>query len=67
MMLEENEIFCDYPDILTAEETVCALRIGYNSLYVLLNTKKIHAYRQGRVWRIPKEALLQYVRAQSGL
>ena len=46
-MLEE------YADILTAEEAAEALRIGYNALYELLNSGKLKAYRNGRVWRIP--------------
>ena len=52
-------MFENYDDILTVEE---ALRIGYNSMYELLNTGKLKGYRNGRVWRIPKAALVEYVR-----
>ena len=54
-MLEE------YPDILTVVEVCEALRMGYNAVYDLLNTGKLKAYKNGRVWRIPREALVKYV------
>lgn len=54
-MLEE------YADILTVEETCEALRIGYNAMYELLNSGKLKGYRNGRVWRIPKVAIQEYI------
>lgn len=51
------------------DEACEALRIGYNAMYELLNTGKLKAYRNGRVWRIPKVAvqdfILQRVNTQS--
>lgn len=39
-------------------EKVCeVLRMGYNAVYELLNEGKLKAYKNGRVWRIPREAL----------
>lgn len=55
-MLEE------YSDILTVEEACEALRVGYNAMYELLNSGKLKGYRNGRVWRIPKIAVEQYIR-----
>lgn len=52
----------DYRDVLTVEEACEALRIGYNTLYELLNSGKLKAFRNGRVWRIPKEAVIEYIR-----
>lgn len=60
-MLEE------YTDILTAEETCEALRIGYNAMYELLNSGKLKGYRNGRVWRIPKIAVQEYILEQAKL
>lgn len=54
-MLEE------YADILTAEEACEALRIGYNAMYELLNSGKLKGFRNGRVWRIPKLAVQEYI------
>lgn len=56
-------MFEEYADILTAEEACEALRIGYNALYELLNSGKLKGFRNGRVWRIPKQAVREYVLA----
>lgn len=50
-----------YPDIPTVEEVCEALRMGYNAVYDLLNKGKLKAYKNGCVWRIPREALVKYV------
>ena len=54
-------MFDEYPDILTVEEACEALRVGYNAMYVLLNSGKLKAYKNGRVWRIPKESIKEYI------
>ncbi len=54
-------MFEDYPDILTVEEACEALRVGYNAIYHLLNTGKLKAYKNGRTWRIPCNALTQFI------
>lgn len=60
-MLEE------YADILTTEEACEVLRIGYNAIYELLNSGKLKGYRNGRVWRIPKMAVQEYILTRSNL
>lgn len=57
----------DYPEILTTEEACEVLRVGYNALYELLQSGKLKAYRNGRVWRIPKQAIIEYIIAESKL
>ena len=54
-------MFEEYPDILTVEEACEALRMGYNAMYDLLNSGKLKGYRNGRVWRIPKHALQDFI------
>ena len=54
-------MFEQYPDILTVEEVCEALRMGYNAVYDLLNEGKLKAYKNGRVWRIPKESLKEFI------
>lgn len=56
-----------YADVLTTEEACEALRIGYNALYDLLQSGKLKAYRNGRVWRIPKQSVIEYIIDQSML
>lgn len=60
-------MFEQYPDILTVEEVCEALRMGFNAVYDLLNEGKLKAYKNGRVWRITKQALIQYVSESSSL
>ena len=60
-------MFEEYGDVLTAEEACEALRIGYNALYDLLQSGKLKAYRNGRLWRIPKKSVIQYIIEQSKL
>ena len=54
-------MFEQYPDILTAEEVCEALRMGYNAVYKLLSEGKLRAYKNGRVWRIPRDSLKEYI------
>ena len=54
-------MFEQYPDILTVEEVCEALRMGYNAVYELLNGGKIKAYKNGRIWRIPRESLKEFI------
>lgn len=54
-------------DLLTVLEACELLRIGRGAIYPLLASGQLKAFRNGRVWRISKEAVIQYVRRNSGL
>ena len=54
-------MFEEYPDVLSAEEAAEALRIRENAIYLLLNEGRLKAFKNGRTWKIPKEALRSYV------
>ena len=56
---------CD--DLLTADETAEVLKIGKNNLYKLLESGQLKAYRNGRVWRIPRLFVEQYILTQAKL
>ena len=60
-------MFENYDDVLTGEEACEALKIGYNAMYELLNAGKLKGYRNGRVWRIPKASLVEYIQSSSKL
>lgn len=60
-------MFEQYPDILSVEEACEALRVGYNAMYELLNSGKVKAYKNGRVWRIPRLSIQTYILEQSRL
>ena len=51
---------CD--DFLTVEELCELLKIGHNAAYALLNSGQLKAFRNGRVWRVPKQAVIDYIR-----
>ena len=56
-----------YDDLLTTEEACEALKIGKNALYDLLDSGKLKGYRNGRVWRIPKQAVVEFICTESKL
>lgn len=56
-----------YDDLLTTEEACEAMKIGKNALYELLTSGELKGYRNGRVWRIPKDAIVEYIRTQAKL
>lgn len=55
----------NFEDVMTVDEVCEAIRIGKNNLYRLLENKQLRGYRNGRVWRIPKEAVIEFIRTQS--
>lgn len=59
-------MFEGYPDVMTVEEACEALRIGENAIYELLGSGKLKGYRNGRVWRIPRTSLREYVLTSIG-
>ncbi len=54
-------MFSEYPDILNVNEACEVLRIGANAMYELLHTGNVKGYRNGRIWRIPKQAIIEYI------
>ena len=51
--------------LITVEELCEELMIGRNAAYSLLATNKIKGFRIGRIWKIPKESIKQYIKEQS--
>lgn len=56
-----------YNDILTVEDLCDILKIGRNHTYKLLKTGELKGFQLGRTWKIPKIALEEYLRRQSGM
>ena len=50
----------DY-DIFTAYEAMDYLGIGENTLYRLLKSGELGAFRIGRIWKIPRKELDKYI------
>lgn len=53
-------------DILTIRELCDILLIGRNRAYELLSAGAIKGFRIGRVWKIPRESVREYILSQSG-
>lgn len=49
------------PDVLTPEMLMDILKIGRNSTYNLLRSGAIRSIRIGKQYRIPKDALIEYL------
>ena len=50
----------DY-DVLTAYEAMEYLGIVENTLYRLLNSGELGAFRIGRIWKVPRKELDKYI------
>lgn len=48
-------------EIMRFEEVMEFLSIGKNTLYALLNHGEINAFRIGKVWKIPKKSVEEYI------
>lgn len=56
-----NEMFKDYPDVLTPGDLQKILRIGRNSTYKLLNENRIETIKIGKKYIIPKINVINYL------
>ena len=54
-------MFRGYPDALTPEQVRQMLGVGQRTAYRLLRTGAIPSVRMGRIYRIPKTAVIDYL------
>ena len=57
----------DPTELLTCDEAVQYLRCGYNTLYRLLKNGSLHAYKEGRIWKIPVGGIDSYIKKRANL
>jgi excisionase family DNA binding protein len=48
-------------EIMSAEEVMEFLSVGKNTLYVLLTRGEINAFKIGKVWKIPRKSIEEYI------
>ena len=60
-------MFDNYDDILTVEDVAEALKIGTTQAYKIIQSGKIHAFKEGKNWRVPKNGLIRYIAKRSQL
>ncbi len=61
-------MFCDtneYGDIMTVENLMDYMNIGRTTAYKLVQSGKIKTIRIGRIYRISKKSIDEYVRKES--
>ena len=56
-----NDMFMEYPDVLTIEELKESLRIGRSMAYRLIKNGLIKHMRIGNTIKIPKQFLIDYI------
>ena len=56
-----------WPDVLTIPELQKVLRIGRNTAYRLVQSKKIRSIRIGKSIRVPREYVKEFVENQNSL
>lgn len=59
MFIDTNE-----KSIISLEETCEQLQIGKSSLYQLLRSGELKAFRIGRNWKIPSSSIAEYIDKQ---
>ena len=57
-------MFNNYPDVLSVEEVCTALNIGKNTAYQLIKSGDLKSIRIGKVHKIPKVWLIEYVKGK---
>lgn len=64
MDYEDNgfEMLADYPDILKPAEVMEILGIRKNLFYELVNDGRLKASKIGKIWRIPKTSIFQFMK-----
>lgn len=60
-------MFNEYSDLVTVEDLCEMLFIGKNAAYKLLSSGQLKAFRYNRIWKIPKQGVIEYIKNQSKL
>lgn len=59
--LRYGTMFLHYPDALTPRQVQEMLGVGQRMTYSLLREGKIQSVRMGRLYRVPKSAVIDYL------
>ena len=60
-------MFENFDDLLTVEEVCEMLKMGRDAVYGLLGSGQLRGFRNGRNWRVSKDAVIHYICESSGL
>lgn len=60
-MINTENTFTEYPGIVSVDQMTKMLDIGRNTAYKLLNDGSIKSIRIGRVHKIPKQNIINFI------
>ena len=58
-------MFQEYSDVVSIDELCDMLKIGKNKAYYLLRSGTIGGFKEGRIWKIPKFVVVDYIQKRS--
>ena len=50
--------------LMTIEDVCEELMVGRNAVYQLLESRKLKGFRIGRIWKIPRASIAEYINEQ---
>ena len=59
--MSRERMFREYPDVLTPQQVQEMLGVGQRMAYQLLREGRIQNVRMGRLYRVPKAAVIDYL------
>ena len=62
---ESQELFTNYPDILSVAQLMELLQIGKVLAYKLIESKKVKAIKIGREYKILKNSIIELINERS--
>ena len=60
-----HEVFMEYPDVLDVYQVSKLLNVSTKTVYKLIKDGSLTSLKVGRVFRIPKVAVMRYVKVFS--
>ena len=60
-----NEMFLDYPDVVTPNDLQKMLHIGRNTVYEILKNNSIKTIKIGKKYIIPKVNVIKYLTTET--
>lgn len=60
-------MFETYDDILTITDVAEILKTGTTQVYKIVRSGQLKGYKEGKDWKITKQALISYVTERSNL
>lgn len=57
----------EYIDMITIDELCDLLMIGRTTAYKLLQSRELKAFKIGKVWKISRASVEQYIKERSNL